>query len=533
MVTMDLFGKKEGIPPDIPSQTTNQDPTHQHTSTTTDDTGQKTHGQHTDNQNPAASDVSKHIDTESDQSSDGTNEKISENVSAGHHRSGLAGLKVSSNFDKPDKNKQTNQKDPNPNIPNPNKKISNPTETHHIQQKTQTNQHQNQQLQKTQLNIPSKPSFSAVVHSNLAADLKDKAPVDIKQGTHLGKPEVFFNAQDYFINLAQECKLTVIGKFSKGKPTMEEIRRDFVRRYHLKGPVKIAYFDHRWDVMSRIVESVGTAIAPDQATYSKTNGNVAKLKVEIDLLKPKQDQIWLGFNKLEGSEDGMWLDIEYDGVPSYCKCCLLQGHMEDQSRVKKERDDKKLNGENANKGGGTQSEEMVQDKSSNVRREVGEPSNSKDSNQWEQPKKKKRSRNKNQVDNPQVHKHNKGIVIQEPDHQHHLTRAPEVPGKGKMVDESVEHQENKTKKKVVTQKENQTKQHTQENAENNQDQMHQKVNKIKGNKGGQKDNTGNQKQQNPKYNNELDNYTRTRGGAQHQELFHDCAQDNEDSQHEN
>ncbi|XP_060180681.1 uncharacterized protein LOC132610402 [Lycium barbarum] len=100
----------------------------------------------------------------------------------------------------------------------------------------------------------------------------------------------------------------------------------------------------RWDVMSKIVESVGIAIAPDQATYSKTRGNIAKLKVEIDLLKPKQDQIWLGFNRLEGSEDGKWLNIEYEGVPSYCKFCFLQGHMEDQCRVKKEREDKRGKG---------------------------------------------------------------------------------------------------------------------------------------------------------------------------------------------
>ncbi|MCD9642181.1 hypothetical protein HAX54_028864 [Datura stramonium] len=39
------------------------------------------------------------------------------------------------------------------------------------------------------------------------------------------------------------------------------------------------------------------------ATYSKKRGNVAKIKVEIDLLKPRLDQIWIGFNRLEGGED--------------------------------------------------------------------------------------------------------------------------------------------------------------------------------------------------------------------------------------
>lgn len=174
--------------------------------------------------------------------------------------------------------------------------------------------------------------------------------MEIKHGTHLGKPVVFFSAQDYLVKLAQDCKLTIIGKFLKTKPTMEEIRKLFVSQFHLKAPVKIVYFDHkyvyldfanevdynhiysktyihfgdylmkilkwtpdfkpevetaivsvwiiihqllwhlfRWDVISRMVEDVGTGIAPDQAIYSKSRGNIAKVKVEINLLKPKLD----------------------------------------------------------------------------------------------------------------------------------------------------------------------------------------------------------------------------------------------------
>lgn len=43
-----------------------------------------------------------------------------------------------------------------------------------------------------------------------------------------------------------------------------------------------------------MVSSVGIAMAPDMATYSKSRGNVGKLKVKIDLLKPKKDQFGLG-----------------------------------------------------------------------------------------------------------------------------------------------------------------------------------------------------------------------------------------------
>lgn len=56
-----------------------------------------------------------------------------------------------------------------------------------------------------------------------------------------------------------------------------------------------------------MVQFIGTVVGHIQATYSKSRGNVAKVKVEIDLLKLKQDSIWLGYDMLHGSEDGEWL----------------------------------------------------------------------------------------------------------------------------------------------------------------------------------------------------------------------------------
>lgn len=56
----------------------------------------------------------------------------------------------------------------------------------------------------------------------------------------------------------------------------------------------------RWDILSKMVSLIGNAMAPDMATYSKSRGNVAKLKVEIDLLKPRQDQMgWIQKARLQ------------------------------------------------------------------------------------------------------------------------------------------------------------------------------------------------------------------------------------------
>lgn len=61
---------------------------------------------------------------------------------------------------------------------------------------------------------------------------------------------------------------------------------------------------------------------------------MAKVKLEIDLLKPRQDQIWLGFKRIDGSDDGKWLDIKYEKVPSYCLYCKMEGHYDSQCRTK-------------------------------------------------------------------------------------------------------------------------------------------------------------------------------------------------------
>ncbi|KAM3361127.1 hypothetical protein P3S68_015981 [Capsicum galapagoense] len=185
--------------------------------------------------------------------------------------------------------------------------------------------------------IVSKPTFAAAVQAKLPNLNEEVQQINIRHGTHLGKPVVYFSVEDYFVKLAQECKLSLIDKFYKGKPSMDEIRKV---QFHLIGLVKIAFFDHRhvyidfsnevdynhvlfkefvdigespmkilkWTTDFNPEEEIsivpGVAIAPDQANYSKSRGNVAKVKVEIDLLKPKLDPIWLSFKRPDGFEDG-------------------------------------------------------------------------------------------------------------------------------------------------------------------------------------------------------------------------------------
>ncbi|KAF3655453.1 hypothetical protein FXO38_08401 [Capsicum annuum] len=155
--------------------------------------------------------------------------------------------KISSNFDPPPKNKTP----PNQIAPNT-QAITTANDTQISNNTAQTNNiDDDTQVQtkigtgKVKSSVPSKPTFAAAVQEALAAKDESASNINIKHGTHLGKPAVYFNAEDYFVNLAKECKFTIVGKFTKGKPTMEELRKLFVRQYHLKGSVKIAYYDYR------------------------------------------------------------------------------------------------------------------------------------------------------------------------------------------------------------------------------------------------------------------------------------------------
>ncbi|KAM3285067.1 hypothetical protein P3S67_023866 [Capsicum chacoense] len=45
--------------------------------------------------------------------------------------------------------------------------------------------------------------------------------------------------------MAEQCKLTIVGKFLRSRPQIEKIRSKFAEKISLKGTVKIGVFDFR------------------------------------------------------------------------------------------------------------------------------------------------------------------------------------------------------------------------------------------------------------------------------------------------
>ncbi|OIS98660.1 hypothetical protein A4A49_02340 [Nicotiana attenuata] len=165
---------------------------------------------------------------------------------------------------------------------------------------------------------------------------------------HNGMPAVIFRTSDYYGVMAEEWRLTIVGKFLRTRPQMEKIRSKFVEKITVKGNVKIGVYDYRtvildfsnedewksvwyrisieiegqlmwlekwtpnfkpeedspvvpvwvllselpfhchtWHYVKKIVSPIGAPLSMDLATDHKTRPSIAKVRVEVDLTKPK------------------------------------------------------------------------------------------------------------------------------------------------------------------------------------------------------------------------------------------------------
>lgn len=206
---------------------------------------------------------------------------------------------------------------------------------------------------------------------------------------HQGKPAVRF-FKDEWGRLAEiEERVTLVGKFLKGRPPLEIIRQKFQSTFSLIGSAHVGSLDFchilirfsreddcekvlakglemvagkpmrltRWspdwstrkesplarvwvlfpglpchlfdpNSLQHLCRPVGKLLALDSATARRTRPSVARVKLELDLLKPLVDKIWIGFAD-EGvdPEDGFWQRLEYENVPAFCSKCFKFGHL--------------------------------------------------------------------------------------------------------------------------------------------------------------------------------------------------------------
>ena len=87
-------------------------------------------------------------------------------------------------------------------------------------------------------------------------------------------------------------------------------------------------FFHK-EALFQIAGLVGVPLLVDTATMAVSRPNVARVCVEVDLLKPLPPRVWIG----NGGHEGFWQELRPENLPSYCLHCYRQGHRVDACHV--------------------------------------------------------------------------------------------------------------------------------------------------------------------------------------------------------
>lgn len=70
------------------------------------------------------------------------------------------------------------------------------------------------------------------------------------------------------------------------------------------------------EILEPLLSPIGKVLFLDLATYKKTRGSVAKIKIQIDLTQKRPQHVWMGYDEDDNGE----------GVPDYCNYCKHQGY---------------------------------------------------------------------------------------------------------------------------------------------------------------------------------------------------------------
>lgn len=93
------------------------------------------------------------------------------------------------------------------------------------------------------------------------------------------------------------------------------------------------------EALKQLSKPIGRFMAADSATLNFTRPSYARMKVEIDLLKPLITEMFVGFSTKVGNEDKGYIQrVEYERIPFYCAHCFKHGHNIEICRLKLAKD---------------------------------------------------------------------------------------------------------------------------------------------------------------------------------------------------
>ncbi|KAG9444330.1 hypothetical protein H6P81_015670 [Aristolochia fimbriata] len=219
---------------------------------------------------------------------------------------------------------------------------------------------------------------------SVAVEQKGKQPENNVLDRREGEPAVFFR-QSVIDSHADKFKFCLVGKFSGSRPSLALIREWVGKEWKLTGECSVTLLDSshvflrlenqadmlyvwtkrmwfigghlmkvlKWtpcfrpsegepslaaiwvslpllplvffqeDLLFSIASAIGNCkvFTMDEPTRKLTRTNVARVCMEVDLVKELPKRVWIGIG-----DGGFWQEIQYEKLPSYCKICKLQGH---------------------------------------------------------------------------------------------------------------------------------------------------------------------------------------------------------------
>ncbi|XP_060179505.1 uncharacterized protein LOC132609505 [Lycium barbarum] len=210
--------------------------------------------------------------------------------------------------------------------------------------------------------------------------------------SHNGISAVIFNAKEFNDVMAEECKYTIVGKFLKTRPQIDKIRSRFAEKITLQGQVmwlekwtsnfkadedspivpvwvllpELPFHLHAWNYLKQIVRPIGVPWLMDAATDFRTRPSMAKIRVEVDLTKPKLNAIWIGTEDVPCPLKGFTQKIEYENPPKYYRHCKILGHSilqcrrVEQKKAEQERVDGNMGTEQKEEAKGEEKEDITE-----------------------------------------------------------------------------------------------------------------------------------------------------------------------------
>ncbi|KAG5606156.1 hypothetical protein H5410_027648 [Solanum commersonii] len=238
-----------------------------------------------------------------------------------------------------------------------------------------------------------------------------------------GLPAIIYDMDDFMTKLAVDCKYTLVGKFSNTMPKMELIRKSFILQTQLTGGVNIAHYNtrhvfidleneldynivwtqqrmtiegklmriHIWtpnfkseeetpivpiwillpglpwhcfkkEFITPLLSPISKVLYLDTTSIKRTRASMAKVKVQVDLIKARPRHVWIGLDEKDLTI-GRWQTIEYESIPPYCEYCKHQGHMVYECNFK-------IRDEEFKKGRSRRQKRKTKTKGSNCKREA-------------------------------------------------------------------------------------------------------------------------------------------------------------------